>query len=353
MDKLDIKDWCRSTDKIGLWKDYIFNHTPVSWSMDYWFHWIAYFMEPLLDRTMMALENTDTKDIRYTDQLRQMKSYVCDTLQKCRAVLSIHRRHFYQSGNFCCRDYKDRFKCQCKSWYKVKVGSVIMCQQAKNALVEDVMEIMEGSLAQWLRQFYYVWKLNTQGRLTFQVSVSTQTMPLGDIHLWELVCEDDDKQILAHPLLPHPLDFMERRVLDKTSNSYADKARFEYQIPNTLSRFPVVLSKNPSIVPRLSSPSPLEETVFCDWKQPMPQEHYTESTTGHKKERTRAKRKLSKILKEGHKKKKTLWIRQRHSVRQTFSIEDGEEYDEIEDNCECSCSSYSSDENYSYDYYEY
>jgi hypothetical protein len=64
----------------------------------------------------------------------------------------------------------------------------------------------------------------------------------------------------------------------------------------------------------------------------------------------RAKRKLSKILKEGRKKKKTLWTRKRHSVCQTFSVE---EYDEIEDNCECSCSSYSSDENYSYDYYEY
>jgi hypothetical protein len=229
----------------------------------------------------------------------------------------------------------------------------MMCDNAKDALTEDVWEMIRGFLEEWLAEFYYVWKLKRQGRIHFSVFLDIHPMPLDDIRLWEVVCEDDDTQILYHPLLPHPHDFIEKRLVVEGSNLYVDKARFEYQIPGSLSRYPVVLSKKRSILPRMT-PSPLyqEEQVVCQWKQPTLQVYYTESSTAHKKGNRHKKRRLSKILKEGRKKNKTQWTRCRYAknpLRQIFAIEQGEEYyggvyDEY---------FYQSSDNYSVDYDHY
>jgi hypothetical protein len=227
-----------------------------------------------------------------------------------------------------------------------------MCANAKDALMEDVSEVMENFLAQWLSEYYYVWKLNQQGRIHFPVPVQTHTMSLSDIHLWEVVCGDEEKQILSHPLLPHPLDFLEKHNRDKSSTLYVDKARFEYQIRNTLVQYPVVfLSHKTSIIPRLSPhrPSSQEEQAVCSTKQPTPQVFYRETTTGHKKnERHRHnKRRLSKILKETRKKNKTRLYRPKNALRQTFPIDQGDDYTGIDDDDDMNFSDY---DDYDYRY---
>jgi hypothetical protein len=205
-----------------------------------------------------------------------------------------------------------------------KIGGVMMCENAKHALSEDVMEVMNAFMMEWLYGYYYVWKMTRQRRVLLPMAGDTRPMPLHDIRLWEVVCEDDHKQILCHPLLPHPSDFLEKRVVDKTSTLYVDKARFEYQIPGSLSRFPVVLLPGEcSILPRMA-PAPLyqEETVHCGWKKPTPQIFYSETSTSHKnRSQPRKKRRLSKILKESRKKNKTLRTGHRHMYH--IGIDDG------------------------------
>jgi len=335
--QLTLKHWCgQRTDRLDVWKNYLFKHLSVSWEMEYWFYWMAYFMEHSLKTTIGTLEKIDTKDVRYLDQARQMTVYVNDVLYKCRCVLTAQRsRCFCADMKFPCQSYRERFKCHCFQWDMTKVGCLWMCGNAKNALIEDVSEVMKNFLAQWLSKYYYVWKLNQQGRLHLPVPIHTHTMLLSDIHLWEVVCEDEERQILSHPLLPHPLDFLEKHNVDKTSTLYVDKARFEYQIPGSLVQYAVVLSHKPSIIPRLGPVhlSSQEEEVVCSTKHPASQVFYRETTTGHKKNEKHhhKKRRLSKILKETRKKKKTRLYRPENNLRQTFAIDQGDDYTGIYD----------------------
>lgn len=327
--------WSTKTNRAALWRNFLCQNVPISWELEYWFYWMAYFMKPQLQDITTALEKAPTKDARYLDQIQQMATFVNDLLYKCRCVLTAQQSRCFCDVRFPCRIYRDRFKCYCSNWRMIQVGCIKMCENAKFALVEDVMEVMNAFMAEWLYEYYYVWKLSTQGRLHFPIVVNINPMSLSDIRLWEVVCEDDDKQILSHPLLPHPSDFLEKCMVDKTSTLYVDKARFEYEIPGSLSKYSVVLSYQRSIIPRMAPASLYsEEKPSKEEKQQptTPQVLYTESTTAHKNGRQQhKKRRLSKILKEGRKKNKTLWIRRRHAknpLRQMSQVEEGEDYDD-------------------------
>lgn len=332
---LTLEDWCgKHTDRSVLWRNYLFKNLSVSCDLEYWFYWMAYFMDHSLVATITALEKVRTNDVRYLDQTRQMTLYVKDVLRKCRCVM-LRSCIGTSAANFPCQLYRDRFRCG-RLWRHMttNVGGISMCANAKNVLIEDVSEVMKNFLAQWLSEYYYVWKLNQQGRIHFPVLVQTHTMSLSDIHLWEVVCGDEEKQILSHPLLPHPLDFLEKHNRDKSSTLYLDKALFEYQIPGSLVQYPVVLSPHkPSIIPLMSPVrlSSQEEKVECVSTIPIPQILYRETTTGHKNHKKHnKKRRLSKILKETRKKNKT----RRHrpeNPRQTFIINQGDEYDDCSD----------------------
>lgn len=332
--------WSTNTDRAALWKNFVFQNMSISWELEYWFYWMAYFTEPQLRDTITALEKAPTKDVRYRDQIQQMATYVKDVLFRCRGVLIAQRsRCFCTGAKFPCQYYRNRFKCDCFSWHMTQVGCLRMCDNAKHALKEDVAEVMNAFMDEWLHEYYYVWKMSSQGRIHFPVVVNIHPMSLSDIRFWEVVCEDDDKQILSHPLLSHPSDFLEKRVVDMTSTLYVDKARFEYQIPGSLSKYPVVLSKQPSIIPRMASApfsqKPEKYLIQC---QESRQVLYTESTTTHKNaKQPHKKRRLSKILKEGRKKNKTLWTRHRRSknpFRQFLAVDDGEDYYGVYDDYE-------------------
>ena len=389
--RLTTDQWFTSTQRLCLWKDYLFKDIPVSWEMEVWFYWMAFLMEEKLTTVVNHLDGVKTLDDRYIDQLQQMKVYVQDTLSQCRRVLIAERSRCYGNADFPCQTYKDRFRCHChrvhaashlmcalrrqdsefpcqchedrfqcfwfksycSRWNKVRIGSILICTAAKNALTEDVSEMIQGFLSQWLYESYYVWKLYRQGRIVFPVPVNIYPMSLSDIRLWEVVCEDEEKQILCHPLLPHPRDFIERRIVK--SPLYVDKARFQYQIPSTLPFYPVVLSKERSIIPRIMASCPYqEETVVCGMKQPIPQVTYQESSTSHHKtSKRRKKRKLSKILKEGRKKNKTQWIRHRrlqNPFRHSFPVDAGEDYDGVYDDSFYYI--FDTDSDFSYDRYD-
>lgn len=331
--------WSTKTDRAVLWKDFLFQNMSVSWELEYWFYWMAYFMEPQLGDIITALEKARTKDVRYLDQIQQMATYVKDVLFKCRGVL-IAQRSRCTGLEFPCQNYRDRFKCDCYKWNMTQVGHLTMCNNVKHALNEDVAEVMNSFMDGWMNQYYYVWKMNSQGRIHFPVVVNIRPMSLNDIRFWEVVCEDDDKQILSHPLLPHPSDFLEKRVVDMTSILYVDKAQFEYHIPGSLSKYPVVLSKQPSIIPRMTSvPSCQKQEKDPFQYEECRQVLYTESTTTHKNGKPpHKKRRLSKILKEGRKKNKTLWTRRRrrskNPFRQFLAVDDGEDYYGVYDDYE-------------------
>ena len=360
---LTTRDWWDNrTDRLALWRDFLFKKAQVSWELEYWFYWMAYFMEHQLGDIITTLGTARTKDVRYTDQIRQMSTHVEDVLHKCRCVLTAQRtRSVCAGGEFPCRIYRDRFRCYCSHRHMTKIGGLMMCKNTKDALIEDVAGVMNAFIVEWLCEYYYVWKMTRQRRIRLPMAGDILPMPLHDIRLWEVVCEDDDKQILSHPLLPHPSDFLEKRVADNTSTLYADKARFEYQIPGSLSRFPVVLLPGVrSIIPRMTpSPQYQQETVRCGWKQPTPQILYRETCTEHKEgSQPHKKRRLSKILKEGRKKKKTLWTRHRRAKNpprlMMFHATEQEDcagiYDEYDDDIDAF--SDNSPEYYGYDYYD-
>lgn len=369
---MDVKEWTKSNQKFSLFKDYLFNGGNVSWNMEFWFYWVAYFMESKFSAIVEQLDNVKTADVRYLDQIQQMKQYVQEVLKKCRSILikqkffsSFYEYHdsFYK---FPCKCYHDRFVCYVRHYKSEKIYNCRMCPRAKDAIMEDVYEIIRGFLVLWLSDFYYVWKLYKSKRIKFGVYVSddnVKLMPIDNIKLWEVVCEDDEKQILCHPLLPHPLDFLEKREI--IGSLYADKARFEYQIPGLLSKYPVILSsKNQSDIPKLAFNVHQEEKAIVEWKQPQSQVLYQETTIrNHNCKKPSRKRRLSKILKEGRKKKKTRWLlhRQRkNQLRQFFRVDDGDDYYGVYDDYEYyftnyddySCGYSSGYNRYDYDEYD-
>lgn len=100
----------------------------------------------------------------------------------------------------------------------------------------------------WLRRHahksYYTWKA---------LGTGTPSPPVHDPDSWEVVCADHDHALLSHPLLHHPNDFL--IYYPPKGTRYADKARFAYQFPDSLPGHRVVLTKQPSFLPKLLLPS--------------------------------------------------------------------------------------------------
>jgi hypothetical protein len=333
---LTIKEWHQSKHKFDTWKEFMKGTLMAPFMVEYWFYWVAYFMEQKLVDVVKSLEKVQTVDDRYLDQVQEMMRYIQNIMYKCRYVLVRNTQHLFSQDIFpCpCQLYQDRFRCFHVNMQAFKIGTMSICTNAKNVLMQDADELIRGFLEQGLSDCYYVWKLYMNNRIHFPVwvdNLNIQHLPLHVISLWEVVCEEQDIQILCHPLLPHPRDFLEKRLVIKDSNLYVDKAQFEYEIPGTLSYYPVVLSSKPSIIPKITSKTIYkEERVECLWKQPTHQVYYQETSTAHKTGYKHKKRRLSTILKEGRKKNKTQYIHSRR-VMKTFPVEDGDEYYSVYD----------------------
>lgn len=167
----------------------------------------------------------------------------------------------------------------------------------------------------WVENMYYMRKLIGMARIWVGDDLLLQLPPippLQDIKSWEIVAEDDDLQILCHPCLPHPRDFL---LYDKTytpatdNNLYVEKARFQYKFQGTVETFNVVLTRSASIIPKLVRPMylPAEKRRSKQSStSPAICSSYQESwRQGRTAPRKWTKNKgLSKIMKETRKKKK-------------------------------------------------
>lgn len=130
-------------------------------------------------------------------------------------------------------------QCQCCSF-------CASCHQRKWSHKKDAYDLLKSWLRKHAHMSYYVWK---------ETGIGKPTPPLDDPDSWEVVCTDQDHVLLSHPLLHHPNDFLTYRP--PHGSTYADKARFAYEFPDTLSRYNVVLTPKPSLIPKLTTPQPL------------------------------------------------------------------------------------------------
>lgn len=130
-----------------------------------------------------------------------------------------------------------------------------------------------------------------------------------DLSGWERVCEDEETEVWSHPALPHPADFLYKTKTPLTSLRYADKAQFQCQFPNTLCRYSVVLSRTPSLVPKLSAPTPptTNYTPTNTDNSAIQQSLFRESTRVQRTTKKRKRRAFSRIWKEKRKSKKRTW----------------------------------------------
>lgn len=343
-----MKEWHKNNQKFkfGVWKDYIFKDTQATWHMEFWFSWMAYFMEVELKELIEALHKTQTKtqDQRYLDQLLQMTGWVQETLNKCRRTIG-KNAYAIHNHEFPCSCFQDRFSCYSHKRPKVLIKNTktYMCHRAKDALMQDVYDVLHGFLVSWLSDSYYVWKLYQEKRINFPVYIfdmDVKFLHFDDIGSWEPVCGDEEKEILSHPSLPHPSDFLEKRKI--IGSSYADKARFEYQMPGSLDKNIVVFTKKKSIIPKIKSLIHHEDQVSIVKTPSQQSQMYFQGTTSqHKNGTPKKKRKMSEIMKESRKKNKKRHRSSDNDFHQSFTIEQGEEYDvNVEDVDDYSCCSY-------------
>lgn len=125
---------------------------------------------------------------------------------------------------------------------------------------------------------------------------------------WEIICgEEKDIQILAHPLLSHPADFLIHKK--REGSRYVDKAKFEYYMEDSLPKYNVVLTKTPSPIPKLVKPVHKDDVVTLTKKKEN-NNHlnrlYHESIKTRRNGKQKRNKPLSRILKETRKRKKTL-----------------------------------------------
>ena len=159
--------------------------------------------------------------------------------------------------------------------------------------------IFDKFMSSFVSNMYYVLKLKLS---LFPHNV--QFPPLNNLDDWEVVCEDDDHQLLSHPLLSHPRDFLTHKKCE--GNRFVEKARFEYYMEGSFETCNVVLTDSPSPIPKLlPSTHDEEEVILTKKKETIQQSLYHENTTHHKSGKQKNKKLLSRILKETRKKKKT------------------------------------------------
>lgn len=164
--------------------------------------------------------------------------------------------------------------------------------------------IVSVFLQNWVSELYYVWKTCREDCfLREYFDMGQLNFPsFQERNEWEVVCEDDETQILAHPLLPHPMDFV-RRIKPK-SRQYADVARFECtQTSLCLLNHNVILTREPSYFPHFQK-TPFLEEVVPTISNTIIQNNFQVAILSYKLGTKKRKKALSRIMKETRKKKK-------------------------------------------------
>lgn len=310
---MDLTTWnnLHDEDKFKTFQDYLhdkLSHTP---DLADWLNWVALMMaEKIRNEALVVIKQKLPRlmDERYIHQLTELDNI----LQKLVSLLDKKQPD---------RSQKE-LKCQKLSSYKLRkklpyyhsdrcyhfMNNVVykgttFCHLAFSNMEEWSAMILDKFMSFYVSNMYYVLKLKLS---IFPQDI--QMPPFSNVDDWEVVCEDEDYQLLSHPLLPHPRDFLTYKKCE--GNRYADKAKFEYYMEGSFDTCSVVLTNSPSIIPKLLTTSYKdEEVILTKQKDTIPQYLYHENTKGHKKGSKKPKKRLSRILKETRKKKKTRTFR--------------------------------------------
>lgn len=265
---MDYRQWTQlqNTEKLRILKNAAANNAlePTD-DMIHWWYWMTCHLDSNL-KTVSANILAQLKkqtEARVLDQLREIYSCVENILDQC---LTFRMNHFEtirskpcpltqsscwdQCGPPLCESYYGHYH-ECFQWRK---HSSSLCSSMDRQAVMESKEIIRCFLIPMVSSMYYVWKLFREDKLRFPIDMEEIHMPpVNDLRSWEVICEDDEEQILFHPALPHPSDFIIQKK-KKDGQSWADMARFVISVPTLLSQGSVILSKTPTVFPRVIKP---------------------------------------------------------------------------------------------------
>lgn len=315
---MNIKQWnnLSNDDKFKIFQDYL--HDKLSLTQDNlmgWLQWISVMMTEKTRKNLDIIQNKlrQLRDERYIHQLNELENL----LQNLATLLDKKQPNPQQKEFQCeqdpttptyrCPRYSVRYyhkNCRCIIKVRTKYHGTIFCNTSFSRLKEWSTMIFDKFMSFYVSNMYYVLKLKLS---IFPRDI--QFPPLDNLDDWELVCEDDDHQLLSHPLLPHPRDFLTHKKSE--GERFVDKAKFEYYMDTSLDTCRVVLTHSPSTIPKLLPATRNDEEVAVSKKETdsIQQSLYHENTKQHKSGNKKPKKLLSRILKETRKKKKTKHIR--------------------------------------------
>lgn len=274
-------------DKCAQWRLLVSGGLKTDDNMLMWFYRLACHMEELSRECIHMIEDKirTMDDRRYIDQF-------------------LHLEQALQTHNSGCKQVR-------QSIFYNKIYSTCIY---RFDLEGEGDAMFSAFFSSWVSGMYYVWRYcKTTGFMETFLNDGVDIC-LGDIDQWEVICSDEDVEVLAHPSLPHPSDFLTRKKV--VGDRYVDRARFEYFFQGSLQKYSVVLSRTPSVIPKLTMPPPSME----EKDSPMLEDTgvgqclFHEGTSSHRMGVKKRRKALSRILKETRKKKKKNWRVEKHQM---------------------------------------
>lgn len=262
-----------------------------------WIQLVTMFIHQELYQIMDNLNRIQTVDHRYKKQISHFYHIIESMDKRCQFS-------FQHDVNISCHDLEP-----CHFCYDTKrVCGIPLCASLRNQIKIQAIDILSFFVSQWISGFYYLCQLYYKGRFHLNFFIEPKIKPLNQLSSWEVVCENEDEQLLSHPSLPDPSDF----ILHKKKligDSYVEKAQFEYSFPKTLENYSVTFPKNGSFLPCLSSSSVSLYKPSINQKN-EPSQNLLRINICYKNNKNKKKKKpFSKIQKETRKKHKRYYHR--------------------------------------------
>lgn len=346
---MDLTQWNNLPNEymFKTFQDYIHDKLKHSQDLVDWLNWIAVMMaEKIRNETLVVIHRKlqTLKDERYIHQLHELENLLQNL------VVLLHKKQPDPlKKNFQCHKYYNMrhqsYTNRCYHMNNIVYKDTTFCPVALSNLKEWSMIIFDKFMSSYVSNMYYVLKLKLS---IFPHNI--QFPPFSNLDDWEVVCEDDDHQLLSHPLLPHPHDFLTHKKCE--GKRFVDKAKFEYYMEGSLSTYNVVLTNSPSPIPKLSPAIHRDEKVILTDKKDttLHQSLYHENTNRHRSGKNKPNKRLSRILKETRKKKKTRKLHPPHRPEESEHEFDPYYGDFIGEHPYDS--DYDHDYDYDYDYYD-
>lgn len=328
-------------ETVAAWDNYRAMEGPSEYFSIYW---LCYAFVGKLEKTIQSVQWTirHTQDPRYTRQLYQFHDLVTAHVKTCKEMMAKHRPYVETvlTRESIIKESNQRplygrvfrkVPCCIGPCYLFTPDGLQICRKLYWDIMAPFDALVSDFLRLWLQDLYYVQKLIGRGLIRIPVPIDCLRLPAArfqDLDSWEVVCSDEEREILCHPLLPDPSDFLVREYVPE-GDRFVDKARFQYSFPGSLERHRVVFTETPSVLPILVPAVPERKIESGTATTIASDEGVQVSWCGyaHRKKTHRMKR-LSRRMKESRKKKQT---RDKQRRRQDVRIETCLEQDGYDD----------------------